>query len=118
MKQQLRHRYNTDLKELQSICEVTFIKAGGPGGQHRNKRETGVRLFHPPSRLTVCAVERRSQSCNLQNAYERLIEKLSVLNRPKKLRKPTRIPRATNEKRLEKKRRLSRKKALRSRNFE
>jgi len=101
------------MNELEKICEVTFIKAGGPGGQHRNKRETGVRLFHPPSNITLCAVERRSQARNLEVAYERLIEKLNILNIPKVIRKDTKISYSKKMKRLDNKKMQSKKKSLR-----
>ena len=105
--------FNIDRESLERDCEVEFIKAGGPGGQHRNKRETGVRLHHPPSGLTVMAVERRSQARNLDEAFKRMAEKLNVLNQVAKKRKPTRPTKGSVEKRLEVKRIHAKKKALR-----
>lgn len=35
--------------ELMAQCEMDTYKSTGPGGQHRNKRETAVRLKHLPS---------------------------------------------------------------------
>jgi protein subunit release factor B len=87
-------------KKLEGECEVMFIKAGGPGGQHRNKTESGVRLIHLPTGTAVTATERRSQAQNLAVAYERLAQKLSKLFRPVKTRKPTRPSRASVERRL------------------
>ena len=36
-------------EQLMSQCEMETFKASGPGGQHRNKRETAVRLKHLPT---------------------------------------------------------------------
>lgn len=93
--------------------EVTFFRASGPGGQHRNRRETAVRIRHRPTGVTVTATERRSQAENREIALERLHAALAQLNRKRKRRVPTRPSRAAREKRLEKKRQLSRKKAQR-----
>ena len=61
----------TDRESLEQVCELTFFVAGGPGGQHRNRVETGVRLTHRPTGLVVTATERRSQSANREVAFER-----------------------------------------------
>ena len=37
-----------------------FFVASGPGGQHRNRTESGVRLTHRPTGIVVLATERRS----------------------------------------------------------
>lgn len=36
-------------EKLLSQCEMDTFKAAGPGGQHRNKRESAVRLRHLPT---------------------------------------------------------------------
>lgn len=36
-------------EELMKQCEMGTFKASGPGGQHRNKRESAVRLKHIPT---------------------------------------------------------------------
>ena len=48
---------------------IQFLRASGPGGQHRNKTETGVRLRHIPTGIVVTATERRSRRQNLEVAF-------------------------------------------------
>ncbi len=95
---------------LLAECEETFFTGGGPGGQHRNKTESAVRLVHRPTGVTVTATERRSQARNRSAALVRLRERLAVLGRREKPRRPTRPTRASKERRLrEKKRHAARK---------
>ena len=107
-------RYPTDRASLERDCTVAFFRAGGPGGQHRNKRDTAVRLTHAPSGLTVTATERRSQSLNRELAFARmaaLIEKRQVRRRRRVATRPTK---GSVRRRLEAKRRKKQKKAGRS----
>ncbi len=83
--------------------EVTFFRAGGPGGQHRNKTETGVRVKHIPTGIAVTASERRSRAQNLAVAFKRLEERLKERRRKPKPRKKTRPTRASVERRLSEK---------------
>ena len=100
---------------MERDCDLEFFVAGGPGGQHRNKVETGVRLTHRPTGLVVTATERRSQSANREAAYERMAEKLEKLQRPRKPRKATKPTAASKRKRVEQKRKDSERKRARSR---
>ena len=50
--------------------EITSAKAGGPGGQNVNKRETAVRIVHIPSKLSVHVSSERSQAQNKEKALE------------------------------------------------
>ncbi|CAA3022336.1 peptide chain release factor 1 [Olea europaea subsp. europaea] len=58
--------------QLISQCEMNTFKASGPGGQHRNKRESAVRLKHLPTGIIAQAVEDRSQHKNRSSALARL----------------------------------------------
>lgn len=89
------------------------FRSGGPGGQHQNTTESGVRLVHLPSGIRASARDERSQHRNRALALARLREKLEEHNRTEKPRVPTKVPRSQKRKRLEKKKRRSRKKKLR-----
>ena len=92
---------------------MEFVRASGPGGQHRNRRETGVRLTHRPTGIVVVATERRSQLANRKAALERMLERLERLMRRKKPRKKTRKGRGVRSRELDSKRREGIKKAAR-----
>ncbi len=52
----------TQMPELRDDdVKIEFSKAGGPGGQNVNKRESAVRLTHIPTGITVAVREERSQ---------------------------------------------------------
>lgn len=72
-------------------------KASGPGGQHRNKRETAVRIRHLPSGVTALATEHRSQARNKALALRRLELKVHALGKKRRPRIPTPIPRSYKE---------------------
>lgn len=57
---------------------MTTFKASGPGGQHRNKRESAVRITHVPTGIVAQAVEDRSQHKNRASAIGRLRTLLSL----------------------------------------
>lgn len=80
--------------------EITYFKSSGPGGQHKNKRETAVRVRHIPTGVTVTAGEERSQALNREVALERLRRKLAALRKKRKPRIGTRPTRASIERRL------------------
>ena len=102
-------------EELLRECEVETFRSGGPGGQHVNKVETGVRLTHTPSGVVVTCREERSQHRNKSSCLKKLRERVERLNyRPAK-RVPTRRTRAAKERTLEEKARRSRVKSMRTR---
>lgn len=55
---------------------IEFSKAGGPGGQNVNKRETAVRIVHIPTNLSVHVATERSQEQNREKAMSMLKAKL------------------------------------------
>lgn len=52
--------------------EVQTFRAGGKGGQHQNKRDTGVRIIHRPSGAVGESRSERSQHQNKKLAFQRL----------------------------------------------
>ncbi len=55
-------------------CEVQTFRSGGKGGQNQNKRDTGVRVIHHPSRARGESREERSQLQNKRSAFVRMAE--------------------------------------------
>lgn len=53
-------------------CDVQTFRAGGKGGQNQNKRNTGVRIIHPPSGAVAESREERQQLQNKRIAWRRL----------------------------------------------
>jgi len=100
----------TDIEALRREVTITTLRGSGPGGQHRNKVETAVRIVHIPTGITVLASEHRSQYRNRELAFERLRDRLIARNKRPKPRTKTRRTRASIEKRLERKRRQAQKK--------
>jgi protein subunit release factor B len=106
--------YPTDRESLERDSEIDYFIASGPGGQHRNKVETGVRLVHRPSGVVVTATERRSQRANREVAFERLKERLEELQHVEPPRVPTRPTASSRERRVSEKRLTGMRKRLRS----
>jgi protein subunit release factor B len=98
---------------LRAECDEEFFVASGPGGQHRNKTASGVRLTHRPTEISVTATERRSQAQNRSEALERLRDALAQLSFVPKQRRATKPTRSSQRRRLDEKRRHGEKKASR-----
>jgi protein subunit release factor B len=104
-----------DDEALLAGCQVNVFIGSGPGGQHRNKTATAVRLVHPATGVSVTATERRSQAQNRSVALDRLrsaLQRLTVVPKP---RRPTRPSRAAKERRLQAKKHLGKRKVDRRR---
>ena len=106
--------YPTDRISLERDCDLEFIIASGPGGQNRNKVQTGVRLVHRPTGITVTATERRSQHANREAAFERMQSRLEEFQHVEPPRKSTRPTAASRERRINEKRVSGLRKKLRS----
>lgn len=55
-------------------CKVETFRAGGKGGQHQNKVESGVRVKHLASGAVGEARDDRSQHINKRNAFLRMAQ--------------------------------------------
>ena len=107
-----RARYSLTLDDeaLAKECELETFVGGGPGGQHRNKTESSVRLRHLPTGIVVTAGERRSQLMNRGVALERLRAELRLRTFVQAPRRPTKPTRGSKRRNAENKKHLSQKK--------
>lgn len=88
---ELRARLDYDDAKLIAECDVHRYRASGPGGQHRNKVASAVRLHHRSSNLTVVATESRLQGENRARALKRLRAAIALVARiplPKRITWP------------------------------
>jgi len=100
---------------LLAECDVDTFRSGGPGGQHQNVTDSGVRLRHRPSGAVVTSRSRRSQHANKSDCLRRLRRKLEKLNEPPPPpRVETKVPAAVKRRRVEEKRRAGRRKRERA----
>lgn len=75
------HPAQLDEHELLKECEIRRQRRGGPGGQHRNKVETGIFITHVPTDCRAEACEKRSQADNQTTAVRRLRVQLALNHR-------------------------------------
>ena len=64
--------------QLLGDCLVDTYRASGPGGQHRNKVSSAVRLRHQPTGVVAHGDESRSQHSNKAVALKRLRMNLAL----------------------------------------
>jgi peptide chain release factor 2 len=67
---------SSDIEIPDKDLEISIAKAGGPGGQNVNKRETAVRIVHIPTGLSVHVTTERSQGQNKEKAMDIIKAKL------------------------------------------
>lgn len=125
----------TDIPE--AALSWTWLRAGGPGGQHQNKTETAVQLRYrialgdlspdvagrlrklAGGRLTssdeiiIECREHRSREMNRRIALEKLRKLITEAEKKPVLRKKTKPTRASAEKRVQLKKEKSHKKVMR-----
>jgi len=65
-----------DIELKSDEIRVELSRAGGPGGQNVNKRETAVRVVHIPTNLSVHVTSERSQAQNKEKALMMLKGKI------------------------------------------
>lgn len=53
--------------------KITTFKASGNGGQHRDKTDSAVRIYHPESGASAESKDSRSQAENRKIAFRRLL---------------------------------------------
>ena len=106
-------RWTRELKSLLAECDVKPYKASGPGGQHRNKAETAVRVRHRATGIVRVGTQSRSQSANKLHALAKIAEDLARRSQKPKPRTATKPTAAARRRRIENKKKRGGVKRLR-----
>src|SRR6266536_2805635 len=64
--------------KLLAESRVDSYVASGPGGQHRNRKNTAVRITHLPTKITATATDSRSHRENQIHALRTLRHRMAM----------------------------------------
>jgi protein subunit release factor A len=70
--------------KLNKDFKIEITRGSGPGGQHKNKVETCVKITHIPTGITETCQDSRSKLKNLELAKKRILDKLNRIEELKK----------------------------------
>lgn len=70
--------WNLPDEKLLADCRLDSFVASGPGGQHRNRKNTAVRITHLPTKITTVNADSRSHRENQIHALRSLRHKLAL----------------------------------------
>ncbi len=74
---------NIEIRDVD--LELQTFTSGGPGGQHQNKTQSGVRLIHKPTNVRAESRTERSQHKNYDNALALLKARLYKVEMTKRM---------------------------------
>ena len=99
--------------DLLRDSDIDTLRAGTKGGQRANKVETGIRMHHRPTGITVVSRNSRSQFRNRALALQELKRRIEEKNKPVIPRKRTKPTRGSKRRRIEAKKRRAETKKMR-----